>query len=82
MDFTNLLGTAVINGIISTTSELRGGGESTLTLTDSAIVEEDKKVQFSLAGGTHKNTYRIEVIVTTSDGQILEGDGLLTVTNI
>jgi len=82
MDFTNLLGTAIISSVTSVTSELRGGGISTLVLGSSSIVGSDKKVQFTVAGGVHKNTYRIEVIITTSDSQILEGDGLLTVTNI
>ena len=83
MDFTNLLGTATISSITSVASELRGGGVSTsLTLGSSSIVGSSKQVQFSIAGGVHKNTYRIEVVVVTSDGQTLEGDGLLMVTNI
>lgn len=82
MDFTNLLGDATIASISSVTSELRGGGTSTLSLGPAEADETNKKVIFIVSGGAHRNTYRIEIIIISSDSQTLEGDGLLTVTNL
>jgi hypothetical protein len=83
MDFTNLLSsTGTIQSILSLNNKLRGGGESSLQLSASGIVEEGKKINFVAASGEHRNTYRIEIVILSNDGQTLEGDGLLTVTNI
>lgn len=85
MDFTNLLGDNTISAIISITNSLRGGGTdetNPLRIDTYAIVENAKKVSFSVGFGGHRKTYRIEVLVRSSDGQILEGDGLLTVADL
>jgi len=38
-------------------------------------------VQFTIEGGIEGKMYRIEAVVATSDGNILEGDGRLFVTD-
>ena len=80
MDFSNLLGQNTISSIISCLATSQGGDIADLVL--SGITMESKRVSFTVSAGTHRNTYRIQAIVTTSDGQTLEGDGLLMVTNI
>ena len=82
MDFTNLLGSTTISSINSITSILRGGDISTLVLGEGSIIESNKKISISISGGIQHNTYRIEIIITASDGQILEGDVLLTITDL
>jgi len=81
MDFTNLLGSTTIDSVTRFTSEIRGGGSSGLIFGVPTIIEDGKKVQFTISGGVHKNTYRVGVIVVTDDEQILEGAGFLVVTN-
>jgi len=78
MDFTNLMSSSeTIRGIRSVSSELRGGGATDLTISNTGI--SDQTVTMNIAGGTHSNTYRIEVTVETSADQIIEADGILLV---
>jgi hypothetical protein len=80
MNFANLMATAeTISSISSVTSELRGEGTTDLTISSTAI--SGQTVVMWIAGGTKAHAYRIEVIITTSGGQILEGDGILKVSN-
>jgi len=80
MDFSNLLsGTEVINTIGSVSHELRGGGASDLTVYNEVKNSDSTAVLFWVSGGTNNSTYRIEIVVTTSAGQTIEGDGLLSV---
>ncbi len=59
------------------TSQIRGGGTTDLTIGSPAVV--GTTVEFTVAGGTDCKVYRIECLITTSSGQILEGDGMLRI---
>lgn len=78
MDFSNPLESSEsILGISSVTHTLRGGGVSDLTVYNESV--SGQTVIIWVSGGTDRNTYRIEIIVTTDANQTLEGDGLLSV---
>lgn len=79
MDFANLMASDETISTKSVTSELRGGGITDLTITSETI--SGQIITMVIAGGTKANTYRIEVIITTSGGSTLEGDGLLKISN-
>ena len=80
MDFSNLMSSSEIISLIRLiTSEKRGGGLSDLTISDSGIIGQT--VGMWIESGTDYLTYRVEVEVQTSLGQILQGDGLLKVTD-
>lgn len=85
MEFANLLTeNEEISSIDSITHETIDGGSSDLTLTLPVITDgiaTNSKVTVWIEGGTAIKVYRIEVIVSTNNGQILEGDGLLKVTD-
>ena len=73
-----------ITSIDSVTSETIDGSTSDLTLSGTAIIDglgTNSRISLWIESGTSGKTYRIEISVTTSDGQILEGDGLLHVTD-
>ncbi len=59
------------------TSQFAGGATTDLTIGTPAVV--GNTVEFTIAGGTDCERYRIECLITTSSGQILEGDGILKV---
>lgn len=80
MDFSNLMDTSeTITGIRSIVSEKRGGGVSDLTIEDSGIVGQT--IGMWIGSGTNYQTYRVEVEIGTSTTAILQGDGLLKVTD-
>jgi len=68
-----------ISSITSITNEYRGGGTGNLTISGESI--SSQTVTFNIAGGTHGRVYRIEILIVTSNSQILEGDGLLQVSD-
>lgn len=79
MDFSALMGTSeTISSISSITSEKRGGGVSDLLIDSTGI--NGKTVEMYIGGGTDFQTYRIEVLIQTPS-QILQGDGLLKITD-
>jgi len=81
MDFSNLLNTSEsITSIVSITSEKRGGGVTDLLIDDSGISSDGKSIEMYIAGGVDFSVYRIEVRVGTPS-QLLEGDGLLKITD-
>jgi len=78
MEFANLLSSGeTISTISSISDEIRGGGVSDLTVYNEAV--SGTTVVFWVSGGTDGQTYRIEIVITTSNSQTLEGDGLLSV---
>jgi hypothetical protein len=80
MDFSNIVrGSNTITNIQSITSEKRGGDPSDLIIDSEVISSDGKAIEFFISGGTEFYTYKIEIIVHTSNMQILEGDGLLEV---
>ena len=54
--------------------------DASLTVTNHSLGVDIANIQVS--SGTNGRTYKITVIVTTSDGQILENEGLLDVKDI
>ena len=75
IDFTNLLPTGdTLASVTSVTATPSGTGH--LTLGTAAI--SGTEVQFTIAGGEER-TYRIEALVVTAAGNIIEGDGRLLV---
>ena len=87
MEFNNLLGTSeTVSSITSIISEKIDGSTTDLTITSSGIdtstvSSKNSLVTLWVAGGTTGNTYKIEVLVATSSSAILEGDGILFVTD-
>lgn len=72
MDFSNWLSSGVT---LSSPSVSESTGDITITNT----TVSGQTVAFTIAGGTHGKTYRIEVAVDTSESESLLGDGLLKV---
>lgn len=72
MDFSNWIDTAVTLSNPSTSVDISG-----LTITGETV--SGQTIQMTIAGGTNGATYRIQVLVETSDSQILIGDGILKV---
>lgn len=87
MEFNNLLGTSeTVSSITSVVSEKIDGSTTDLTITSSGVEtstvsSKNSLVTFWVAGGTTGNTYKIEVLVATSSSAVLEGDGILFVTD-
>jgi hypothetical protein len=85
MEFYNALGSSeTIAGISSIGYETLDGVTSGLTITQSGIATglgPDSLVEMVISNGSDGETYRIEVLVTTSDSQTLEGDGILFVSD-
>ena len=78
MQFANILASGeTISTIVSVDHEIRGGGTSDLTVENQ--VNTTNAVSVWISEGTDNTTYRIEIKVTTSSGQTLEGDGLISV---
>jgi len=85
MEFYNALGSSeTINGISSINYETLDGVTSGLLITNSGIATglgPNSLVEMVISNGSDGETYRIEVLVTTSDSQTLEGDGILFVSD-
>lgn len=79
MDFTNWIDTTVTLSDPVITSEMIGGSTSDLTISSTTVA--GKLIVFLIAGGTNAKHYNIQVTVTTSDGEVLQGDGMLRVIN-
>lgn len=79
MDFTNKLGSSTLASLVSISHEYINGEASDLGITGSGLDTTFKKVDMFISNGTANNKYRIEILVTTNDGQTLEGDGILYV---
>ena len=69
-----------ISGVPTVTSTTVGGETSDLFISEVSIVGEE--VHCFIASGTHTYRYRLESTINTSTGQILQGDGILRVTDI
>lgn len=79
MDFSAwLLTTSIILSSPTISIELLGGGTSDVVIDSSGI--SGQTVTMTLSGGT-AGRHRVEVGVTASDGQTLEGDGILKVSD-
>ena len=79
MDFANLMSASEFISTVSIVgSGTRCEDTSSLTITDIAT-SGLQAMKMTIAGGTNAQAYRIEVKVTTSNSQILEGDGILQI---
>lgn len=79
MDFSNLMASGeTISSITLITSEDRDGG-STSDLVIGGEQIAGQTIEMWISGGTKFHVYRVEVNITTSAGQILQGDGLLEI---
>ena len=85
MEFFNALDSSeTINGISSVNYEPLDGVSAGLSISQTGIatgVGPDSLVEMVIANGSDGETYRIEVLVTTSTSQTLEGDGILFVSD-
>ena len=85
MEFFNALDSSeTINGIGSVNYETLDGVSAGLSISQTGIatgVGPDSLVEMVIANGSDGETYRIEVLVTTSTSQTLEGDGILFVSD-
>jgi len=80
IDFANLMVTGeTISGTPVVVSELRGGGTTDLTITETTI--DGQTVVMKIAGGTDRHVYRVQATITTSGAQTLQGDGILRIKN-
>tara|TARA_R110002020_G_scaffold201645_2_gene404382 strand:+ start:1948 stop:2253 length:306 start_codon:yes stop_codon:yes gene_type:complete len=80
MDFSNMLAASeTISTISSITTEEINGGTSDLTTSGQAI--SGSNVEVFIQSGTSGKTYRIQITITTSGSQILQGDGILYVSD-
>jgi len=61
------------------TSEKTCGSVSDLTIETPTI--SGQTIQMWISAGTSKTRYRVEVVITTSTGAILEGDGIMKVSD-
>lgn len=79
-DFTSRMPTgATVSSINNLVAGQLPGTPAGLTITESSIA--GPRVQFRAAGGTNEATYKIECVVTTSTGDILEHEGYIHVIN-
>ena len=84
MSFARVLGSSEnITAITSVASEKVGGYTSDLSIGSTGLVSATPTgtVEMYIESGTLGSTYRIEVLVTTDASQILEGDGILYITD-
>lgn len=85
MEFFNALDTnETLSSIDSVDYETLDGVSSGLLITSTAInsgAGPNSLVEMVIANGVDGETYRIEVLVTTSQSQTLEGDGILFVSD-
>lgn len=76
MDFAALLASSeTINGVTSVTAEPTG------ISIDGVATFGGTMAQQRISGGTSGITYKVTFIVTTTEGNILEGEGFLVVRN-
>jgi len=84
MDFSQLLATSeILTSISSVTSEKIDGSASDLTITGTTINgnKVEMFIEMFIEDGTTGNTYRVEITVNTNGSQILQGDGILYVSD-
>ena len=85
MEFYNALAAnETLSNISSVTYETLDGVSSGLSITQTGIangIGTNSLVEMVISNGSDGETYRIEVLVTTSQSQTLEGDGILFVTD-
>lgn len=84
MDFYNVLSAGTIDGVVSVDHEKLDGSASDLTIHTTGIengLATDSRVSMIIGSGTSGQAYRIEVLINSSNGETIEGDGILFVTD-
>lgn len=80
LDFASVLSNLIISSITSIEAQLMDGTTSTdVVISDSSILTGSQSIQFKVTGGLYNYTYRLVGVVVTNDGQIIQGEGELTV---
>jgi hypothetical protein len=79
MEFTNWLDTGITISNPIVTSTAYGCDTSDLSITSVAV--NGQFVDMLISGGTDRTRYRVQVQVNTSGGEVLQGDGILEVTD-
>ena len=84
MDFDAALATDEIIDSIVVTHRESCGGTADLEMEDltNVISADGKSVSMLISGGTSGKKYIVTVVATTSEDQVLEGDGILRVKDI
>lgn len=83
MDFSDALGSGrTVSSVVSVEAQSsRPGGLDDLNITN-PTVDGDSKVAFKVAGGSDGEVYPIRARIQDSNGNKLEGDGVLKVREI
>lgn len=68
-----------ITSVGSVTQEKLGLVSNSADLTLGSTAQSGQTGQVRISGGTDGEQYKIEMVVTTTDGDTLEGEGILTV---
>lgn len=79
MDFSNWIDTGVTISSPIVTHVSYGCETGDLTIT--GVVVNGQTVEMLISGGTNGYRYRVQVQVNTSGGEVLQGDGILEVTD-
>lgn len=83
MDFAALLASGeTISSVSSITQSARGNVQGSTSLSIGTGSASGSNVRFRISGGTDGEDYKITVVVTTSQGNTLEGDGWLYVRDL
>ena len=82
MDFAALLGSDTIASVQSITAEAEGRVGGAASLTVGAPTVNGTKVEVRIDGGSHGENYKITVVIQTTGGDTLEGDGWLYVRDL
>jgi len=83
MDFSALLAAGeTLSSVSSISQAARGNVQGAASLNIGAGSTSGSKVQFRISGGTNGEDYKITVVVTTSQGNTLEGEGWLYVRDL
>jgi hypothetical protein len=78
VDFTSILSTDSLSGLISITPKSRGGEVLTsLGISSSGLL--GNIVHYSASGGVPYINYRVDTLVTTTGGQILEATNQINI---
>lgn len=85
LDFTALLVPGeTIAGITSVGSTIMGKvvGSADVSIGSSSITSDSLKVRVRISGGTNGEDYKITAVVTTNQGNTVEGEGILRVIDL
>ncbi len=82
MDFTNRMATGETiedSSPAPAATQTRQGGTASTDLTIGSLAVSGQTVTMTISGGTDGRKYKVNILITTSTGQILSGDGILSI---